>query len=68
MEQHDIDEANREKVVVSKTEVLREIKKLFCESNETLKKRSQEEQNIIGNLITITESELKKRIKNLPEL
>jgi F0F1-type ATP synthase membrane subunit b/b' len=66
--QHDIDEAKRKEIKVLKHEVLAEVKGVFEEASETLKSRSIEDQNLLGNLITITESELKKRIKSLQEI
>lgn len=51
--------------LIEKGEVIEIIKNLFTEEHETLKKHPINEQNIIGNKITVIEIELKKRIKEL---
>jgi hypothetical protein len=65
METHEQHELDRNKVVILKHEVLRIVKQTFCDAYETHKNRSPEDQNVIGNLITVLESELKKQIKEL---
>lgn len=51
--------------LIEKREVLEVIKDLFMEEHKTLKRQSVNEQNIIGNKLTVIEIELKKRIKEL---
>ena len=41
------------------------IKQTFSEAMETTSKRTPADQNIIGNLLTVIECDLKKRIKAL---
>ncbi len=51
--------------LINKEEVLELVKNYFSEVHDSLKLRNESEQNIVGNLITVTELELKKEIKNL---
>lgn len=67
MEQHEQDEYNRKEVKILKHEVLKVVKETFCDAYNTNKNRPIEEQNTIGNFITVLESEIKKRIKSLDE-
>jgi RNA binding exosome subunit len=51
--------------LIEKREVLEAIKDLFRQEHETLKKHPINEQNIIGNKLTVIEIELKQLIKEL---
>lgn len=53
---------------INKREVIECIKKKFNAINESIPRRNVDEQNIIGNFITVLESELKKEIKQLKEV
>ena len=53
---------------VNKHEVIECIKKQFNIVNNSLPSRDNFEQNIIGNFVTVLESELKKEIKQLKEV
>lgn len=53
---------------INKREVIECIKKKFNVINESIPRRNVDEQNIIGNFITVLESELKKEIKELKEV
>lgn len=57
-----------ENVFINKHEVIECIKKNFNLVSDTLPNRNSSEQNIIGNFITVLESELKKEIKQLKEV
>lgn len=50
---------------VNKRELLTLVKEHFDKIHKTLPLRNQQEQNAIGNLITVIESDLKKDIKAL---
>lgn len=58
----------RESIYVNKHEVLRVIKEQFDIINSSLPNRDSFEQNIIGNFVTVIESEIKKEIKQLKEV
>lgn len=53
---------------VNKHEVIECIKRHFNIVNDSLPNRNNGEQNIIGNFVTVLESELKKEIKQLKEV
>ena len=55
-------------IYVNKHEVIECIKRHFNIVNDSLPNRNSGEQNIIGNFVTVLESELKKEIKQLKEV
>lgn len=67
----EIDHEEKERndsIYVNKHEVIECIKKHFNIVNDSLPNRNNGEQNIIGNFVTVLESELKKEIKQLKEV
>jgi len=54
-----------QKKLIEKGEVLEVIKNFFMQEHEMLKVHPVNEQNIIGNKLTVLEIELKKLIKGL---
>ncbi len=63
--QTELDEFHRECLKVSKLEMLRIVKKHFCDANTSLKTRSSYDQTIMGNFLTILETDMKKDLKKL---
>lgn len=64
----EIDEKERDNKKLLKHEVLSAIKKSFEQKFENMKNRTEQEQNFLGNFLTVFEMELKSEIKKLPEV
>lgn len=62
------EQERKNSIYVNKHEVIECIKRHFNFINNSLHNRDNDEQNIIGNFITVLESELKKEIKQLKEV
>ena len=63
--QTELDEAKRESVTVNRLEMLRIVKKHFCDANNSLKTRCAYDQTVMGNFLTVLETDLKKDLKKL---
>lgn len=66
--QEELDGASRESVMIHKAEVMRIVKRHFCDAINSLEKRSAYDQSIAGNMLTVLELELKKDLKLIKEV